>query len=199
MGKLLTPAEKDLLCQDFAHQYRIEPALLRSIVEVESRASGFYPAGHEFAGKCLVRFEADWFQRYAGAKPAFLPSSVSVQEAKTNPKYNGRAAYEKALSQNRDAAIQGTSFGLGQVMGLNFQGVGYASPSTFATAMETSEYDQLAAMVRFVAADSVLMEAARKLDFETIARRYNGPNYAKHNYHIKIRDAYIKYSGGIPA
>ncbi|NUO00510.1 MAG: DUF3380 domain-containing protein [Saprospiraceae bacterium] len=80
------------------------------------------------------------------------------------------------------------SFGLGQIMGANFKGIG--APS--AKAMFTSPIeDQLLYVGKFLCQSSVLRGVVAKKapaaqDFRTLARIYNGPGFAKHHYHESI-------------
>ena len=194
MSKLLTPAEKDFLITEQAKKNLIEPAVLRAIVDVESSGSGFYPVGHLSAGKCKVRFEPDYFQKFSNSRPYFIPASVTVDAAKADPRFTGREAYEQAVIQSPASAIQATSFGLGQIMGFNFQRVGYVSLMDFSNAMEDNEYNQLQAFINFITADINLLSAAQNKDFVTVARLYNGKKYAERVYDKKLVEAYQKVS-----
>jgi hypothetical protein len=80
------------------------------------------------------------------------------------------------------------SFGLGQILGVNYKRVGAAS----ARAMFVSPLDeQVLFIARFLAhKPSVASVVSRKnpseQDFHTVAKYYNGPGYAKHHYHERI-------------
>jgi hypothetical protein len=187
---LLTPAEKDFLVTSKANEYQIEPAVLKAIIDVESSGAGFYAAGQPFAGKCKVRFEPDFFVKYSGKTPYFIPKSISVLEAKKLPEFTGRAAYEKAFMHSPASAIQATSFGLGQIMGFNFAKAGYNSLLEFKNAMEECEFEQLNALINFIASDARLLLAAQNKDFVSVARIYNGANYAERAYDKKLISAY---------
>lgn len=194
MSKFLTPAEKDCLTVEFAKKNNIEPAVLRAIVEVESSGQGFYGANTEFADKCKVRFEPDYFQKFASARPFFLPASFTVESAKLDPRFTGRLAYEKAILQSPSSAIKATSFGLGQIMGFNYQRAGYSSLLEFSHKMEESEFNQLEAFLKFIVSSTPLLCAAQQRDFNLIAEFYNGKNYASKGYHLKLKEAYQKLS-----
>ncbi len=194
MSKFLTPAEKDFLITELAKENNLEPALLRAIVDVESCASGFYSEDNEFAGKCKVRFEPDYFQRFASTRPFFLPPSITIEAAKNEPRFTGRLAYEQAILQSPASAIKATSFGLGQIMGFNFERAGYSSLIEFSQDMEESEYKQLVALVKFIVSDQALLVAAQQRDFTNIAKLYNGKNYASRSYDEKLQVAYNNLS-----
>jgi hypothetical protein len=77
------------------------------------------------------------------------------------------------------------SFGLGQILGVNYQKVGAES----ARAMFVSPLDeQVLFIARFLA--SLGSVVSRKnpsgQDFRDVARYYNGPGYAKHHYHERL-------------
>ncbi len=190
VNKLLTPAEKDFLITELANERKIEPALLRAIVDIESSSQGFYSKDSEFSNKCKVRFEPDFFQRFASTRPFFLPASITIEAAKKESRFTGRMAYEQAILQSPSSAIKATSFGLGQILGMNYKIVGFNSLIEFSNAMEDSEYKQLETLVRFISSNKSLLIAAREKNFVEIARLYNGPNYLSRNYDRKLADAY---------
>lgn len=190
VSKFLAPIERDFLLTELANQNDIEAPVLKAIVEVESCGAGFYPLDSEYAGKCKVRFEADYFQKFASTRPFFLPPSLTVEASKNDSKYNGRMAYEQAILQSPSSAIKATSFGIGQVMGFNYERAGYTSLIEFSNAMEESEANQLRAFVKFVISNPALLVAAQQRDFVTIARLYNGANYLLRGYDKKLISAY---------
>jgi hypothetical protein len=59
-------------------------------------------------------------------------------------------------------------------MGFHWRALGYDSPQAMREAMATDD-GQLDAFVRFVKADAVLVDAARRKDWHAFAGRYNGP------------------------
>jgi hypothetical protein len=77
------------------------------------------------------------------------------------------------------------SFGLGQILGVNYQKVGAAS----ARAMFVSPLnEQVLFIARFLAPlrSIVSRKNPSEQDFRDVARYYNGPGYAKHHYHERI-------------
>lgn len=190
MRQLLSRSSFNELIFSFAHQYNIEVSVLAAIVEVESRGQGFYTEPDLYSGKCVVRFEPDYFERFSGRKAYFLPRHISSREAKQMREYTGREAYEKALLDSPSAAMRATSFGLGQVMGFNYERAGFSSIKHFTDAMEISEYYQLKAMLQFIVSDNALLVAAQQSEMEIIAELYNGKNYKENKYHLKLESAY---------
>ncbi|MDJ0626567.1 MAG: N-acetylmuramidase domain-containing protein [Candidatus Caenarcaniphilales bacterium] len=190
MNKFLTQAEKDFLITEQAQENNIERAILRAIIDVESSGNGFYKKGESFEGKCKVRFEPDYFEKFSGARPFFIPGSISTKEAKSYSEYTDRNAYEQALIQSPSSTILASSFGLGQIMGFNYQGVGFNSLYEFSRAMESSEYDQLLAMIKFITSNQELAKAAKNKDFAKVASLYNGKTYKEVSYDKKLESAY---------
>lgn len=77
------------------------------------------------------------------------------------------------------------SFGLGQILGVNYKKVGAAS----ARAMFVSPIDeQVLFIARFLAPLGSVVSGKNpsEQDFHDVAKYYNGPGYAKHHYHERI-------------
>jgi hypothetical protein len=100
-----------------------------------------------------------------------------------------------AISWDRAAALQSTSWGIGQVLGQNFAMVGFADVEAMVTAMSASEDDQLTAVGNLVLA-SGLSQPLSTHDWKTFARGYNGPSFAKNNYHGRLNDQFQSFSTG---
>ena len=79
-------------------------------------------------------------------------------------------------------------------MGFNWQLCGYKSLQEFINAMYHSEQKQLDAFCNFLKSRG-LVDELRRRDWEGFAKGYNGPGYAKNQYHIKMKRAYYKYAG----
>ncbi len=105
----------------------------------------------------------------------------------------GRLA--RAIALNREAALQSASWGLGQIMGMNFRAAGFADVESMVTAMCDSEDAQLLAFASFLKA-SKLDTALRIHDWTTLARGYNGPNFAENQYDAKLRGQFQRLSMG---
>ena len=93
------------------------------------------------------------------------------------------------------AAYRSCSWGKFQIMGFNSERCGYDSMAAFLDDMyEHGEDGHLRAFVGFVKADPKLVAALRAKSWTRFARRYNGPGYAKNQYHTKMARAYRKFS-----
>ncbi|BBM02893.1 N-acetylmuramidase family protein [Microbulbifer sp. GL-2] len=96
---------------------------------------------------------------------------------------------EQAIEINETAALSSCSWGIGQVLGLNYKICGFDTVNDFVNAMMYSTGSQLYAMARFIAADH-LQVYLRNLAWAEFARRYNGPAYASNHYDTKLKSAY---------
>jgi hypothetical protein len=94
---------------------------------------------------------------------------------------------------NSTAALMSASWGLGQIMGSNYEDAGWATIQDMVAAFCDDEENHLDAMVNFLIANH-LDDDLREHRWSGLARGYNGPAYAKHGYHIKLRKAYEKWA-----
>ncbi len=100
-----------------------------------------------------------------------------------------------ALALDRDAALMSTSWGLGQILGLNASEAGFPSVDDMIQGMSGSEDGQLASVVSFVVA-SGLDGALRRRDWTSFASRYNGPSYRLNQYDLRLAAEYHKHASG---
>ena len=190
-GKLL--GEDDILRA--ARVLGVEPAAIRAINEVESRGNGFLPDGRP-----VILFERHVMRRRlldygfpADKIEAEYPHIVN----KAAGGYLGGARewdrFHEAEEIHRPSAIEASSWGLFQIMGMHWKHLRYSSAEAFFGAMHESEGAQLDAFVRFIQADSRLIEALRNKDWASFARWFNGPAYAKNQYDTKLSTAYARH------
>jgi len=111
----------------------------------------------------------------------------------------GAHQYERlseAIKRDKNAALQSTSWGIGQIMGEHFGAAGFDSVEAMVAAMLVSENRQLAAMGDFLISHK-LHAALRAHDWTTFARGYNGINYAINRYDLRLNAEFQKYSSGV--
>jgi len=101
-----------------------------------------------------------------------------------------------AIAKDRVAALKSASWGLGQIMGENFAAAGFKNVETMVAAMCKSEDEQLAAMGKFLISRK-LHKALQAHDWTTFARGYNGSEFAKNSYDVRLRAEFQKYSAGV--
>lgn len=127
-----------------------------------------------------VKIAPEWIlaiirQETAGvARPRFEQHKLSKLNA---------ADPDAPLSELR---VQSMSIGLGQIMGFNHRRVG--APSAEAMLYSPLK-EQILFIARFIAGKrSVVTKSDPAMsDFETLARFYNGPAFAKHFYHERLQ------------
>jgi hypothetical protein len=86
-------------------------------------------------------------------------------------------AYGLACHIDESAAIQATSWGLGQILGSAWQRCGYESVAAFRLA-QNSIAKQQDTLRRFVEGDPHLVSALTAHDWHEVALRYNGSGQA---------------------
>jgi hypothetical protein len=103
-----------------------------------------------------------------------------------------------AIANDRTAALQSCSWGIGQILGENYSIEGFADTEQMVAAMSASEDQQLAAMGNFLVS-ARLNIPLQAHDWASFARGYNGSNYAINRYDIRLNAEFQKYSaGGVP-
>lgn len=183
---------------DIARKNQIDPAALLAVKEVESNGGGFLPNG-----KPKILFEGHIFYR-------LLAQSVNAaslnQLCKQYPNivypiwnrskyFGGDREYIRlanALSINHAAALKSASWGMFQIMGMNYAQCGCKDIDEFVGKMKSSEEDQLMLTIRFLK-NNHLCSALNTHNWASFARSYNGPSYAANKYDIKLAQAYLKY------
>ena len=164
-----------------------------AVLGVETSACGYLPDRRP-----QILFERHVFHKLTGGR--FDDGSISDP---TSGGYGprGAAQYDRlalAITKDRNAALQSASWGLGQIMGMNFSSAGFENVEDMVTAMVDGEDQQLLAMATFLEATG-LAEPLKAHNWASFARGYNGPNFASNKYDVKLNAEFQKYSvGGIP-
>lgn len=178
-----------------AQELGVEPAAIKAVNEVESRGNGFLPDGRP-----VILFERHVMRRRlldygfpADKLEAEYPHIVN----KAAGGYLGGARewdrFNEAAEIHRPSAIEASSWGLFQIMGMHWRHLKYPSVEAFFAAMHESEGAQLDAFVRFIKADARLILALRSHDWRAFARIYNGPAYSLNRYDEKLATAFTRY------
>lgn len=179
---------KDLT--DAARLVDVGPAHIATVATVESGSNGpFLETGHP-----VVLFERHKFHRYTGGR------FDDVRPDLSNPKYGGygktseqpgRLAAARALDD--EPAVMSTSWGAFQLMGFNYKLAGFACIEVFEREMRRSARAQLMAFASFLK-NTGLDNPLRELDWRAFARGYNGPDYERNEYHLKLERAWFRIS-----
>lgn len=186
-----------------ANVHGIEPAALKAVVEVESNGVVF--ADIDGQQMPIIRFEGHYFDRLVTAARRDEARSLGLASPNVggvkNPS-SQKARWQllgRAMNIDKQAALESTSFGVGQVMGSHWKALGYPSVVAFFEEARSGVEGQVELMVRFIKRNNLLGALQRK-DWAGFARGYNGPAYKTNAYDTKMAAAYARYSkSDIPA
>lgn len=182
--------------EEAAQLLGVEVAVIKAVTEVESSGSGFLSDGQP-----VILFEPHILWRELKKREInpynFLPEYSDVLYEKWGTKPYGKpsqqhARLQRATQIHREAALASCSWGLFQILGNNYKACGCASVQDFINEIYKGEYEHLKLFIAFVKNNGLADELQRK-DWEGFAKRYNGPSYAKNNYHKKLNAAYLKH------
>jgi hypothetical protein len=165
-----------------------EPAAIWAVCDIESAGGGFLPDKRP-----KILFEAQVFGQLTRHRWDATHPNIS------SPTWN-RALYgaagghqydrlAEAMSLDHDAALESASWGMFQVLGLNFARCGFASVADHVAAMCESESAQLAAFCAFCQKGG-LDRYLRAHDWLRFALGYNGAGEAANGYDAKLAAAY---------
>lgn len=174
-----------------ASQIGVEPEALAAFIEVESGGKGF----DEATGKLIIQFEPAWFRKLEPYAPSGKWSVNGVERQAKE-----WIAFNEAFAISPKSAMMATSIGIGQVLGLHWNRLGYVSVGEMWNDAKRGEDRQIHQMAEFIRTDPVLLAALNIKDWGTVAARYNGARYkemakkwGREPYDISMRKAYEKY------
>lgn len=176
----------------------VEVAAILAVKSVESSGDGLLPTGEP-----KILFERHQFYRLLSGKFG-KPFADDVMRKYPNLCNTVRGGYyggqrehtdrlQPAVKIDRDCALQATSWGAYQVMGFNWNTLGYGSMQAFINDMYAGEPGQFRGFCRFIEAFELVDELQRK-DWAGFARVYNGPKYREGDYDGKMAAAYRKFA-----
>ncbi len=170
-----------------AAELNVEPAALWAVKSVESGPYGTFLDD----GRPPILYERHIFHRRTGGRFASHPD---LSQAKAGG-YGKSGAHqytrlERAMKLDRSGALEAASWGAFQLLGLNWQSLGYASVEDLVAHMLTAR-GQLDGLVRFIKRNH-LEDELRTHNWAGFARAYNGPGYKKNKYDEKLKDAFDK-------
>jgi hypothetical protein len=170
----------------------LEQPELWCVLSVETSGCGYLPDRRP-----KILFERHVFSRLTGHQYDADDPDIS-QPTAGGYGVSGAHQFDRlnaAMQLDQTAALQSASWGLGQIMGENFQAAGYASVESLVADMVASEDNHLRAMVRFLSSQGMIGPLMSH-DWASFARRYNGPDYAGNNYDGLLGHFYARYSAG---
>lgn len=158
---------------------------LKAVATVESGGSAF-----DKQGRPKILFERHLFHRLTDGR--YTPNSYS-QPKGGGYNENSWLKLTLAASRDADAAFAAVSWGKFQVLGSHWNVLGYPSPIELAYSTVTSEAAHFELLARFIEKNGLKPAlqnlSANSADDVAFARRYNGPAYAKFDYHNKLARA----------
>lgn len=169
-----------------------ESAAIWAVCDIESAGGGFLP---DKRPKML--FEAHVFGRLT--RHRWDGSHPNISAAAWNRALYGAAGahqYDRlaeAIALDRGAALQAASWGMFQILGMNYAACGFAGVEDYVAAMCLGEGAQLAAFAAFCRSGG-LDRLLRAHDWVRFALGYNGPGEAENGYDAKLAAAYRRRS-----
>jgi hypothetical protein len=174
------------------NQLGVAAPALWAVLTVETSGCGFLPDRRP-----KILFERHWFSRLTSRTfDAQAPDISNPSAGGYGP--GGAFQYErlgKAIALDRAAALKSTSWGLGQVMGFNASKVGYSDVNALVAAAQESEDAQLLAMVNFIKQANIASHLQQG-DWAGFAFRYNGQDFQKNKYDVKLDLFHKRYQQG---
>lgn len=181
-----------------ARRLGVEAAALAAIVAVES--GGQVTARVNGREEPLIRFEGHWFDRRLAGTMREQARRLGLASPRAGAVKNpiSQAArwglLGRAIDIDRAAALESTSWGIGQVMGGNWKMLGYESVEALVAEARSGPAGQLRLMANFLVSAGIV-PALRRREWKAVARVYNGPAFAANAYDQKLASAYTRYAG----
>lgn len=173
----------------------IKLSALKAVCDVESKGAGFLTDD-----RAIILFERHVMYRQlkkVGIKAdSFAANQPDIVNKAFGGYKGGKAEWERftqACFIHKGCAIESTSWGLFQIMGFHWRLLGYKSADDFMAAMQDSEAKQLYAFCTFILKNSAMHKALKELRFAEFAKLYNGADYQRNQYDLKLAKAFAKY------
>nr|DAL07170.1 MAG TPA: N acetylmuramidase [Caudoviricetes sp.] len=182
-----------------ANEMGLEPALLKSLILVEcgANAEGFLPSGRP-----KILFEGHIFWKEL-EKVGINPNKYShkyrdvLYEKWDKSKYLGGESEWSRLRMaseiNQEAALKSASWGLGQIMGFNYNLAGCDTIEIFVNKNNESHKAQMWLLYNFLD-NSRLIPLLKEHKWDEFAKKYNGPGQVKY-YSQKFENTYRNLKG----
>ncbi|HZU51757.1 MAG TPA: N-acetylmuramidase domain-containing protein [Sphingomicrobium sp.] len=170
-------------------------ASLWSLLKVETRGFGYLADRRP-----KILFERHVFRARTAAR--FDRTAPDLSAPTPGGYIGGPAEYlrlKRAMLLDRQAALESASWGLGQVMGFNAAKIGFDDVDAMIAAFVGSEDAQLAGCTQFINASPALLAAYQNRQWARVAFFYNGRDYAKNAYDLKLSQAHADFlANGCP-
>lgn len=175
----------------------IEPAALLAVAEVESGGRALFPVADR--KEPAIRFEGHYFDRRLSGRIREQARQMGLASPDAgrvrNPKTQRErwVLLERAMSIHRQAALESTSWGLGQVMGAHWEWLSYQSIDELVSEARSGIAGQVSLMLNFIDKAGLKVSLQAK-DWRDFARRYNGPAFARNQYDSRMAAAYERWN-----
>ncbi len=183
--------------QKAAKRLGVEAAAIKAVIDVESSGGGFLKNGKP---KILFEGHIFWTQLQAkGISPSkHRKGNEHILYPNWTRKYyqGGNAEHHRlasAMKINREAALASASWGMFQVMGFNYFVADFPDVESFVEAQHQSEYEHLKAFLGYIKHNRLVKHLKTK-NWAKFAAGYNGKDYKKNKYDIRLALAYKKHS-----
>jgi len=158
---------------------------MAAVATVESSGSAF-----DRDGRPKILFERHLFHRITQGR--WSPTIYSLDKS-GGYEIDSWTKLAAAAGKDPDAAFASCSWGKFQVLGMHWSALGYASPFELAASCRAGEVAHYELLARFIEHNKLTDElralSTRADDCRAFARAYNGPEYEKFSYHIKLAAA----------
>lgn len=164
---------------------------IHAFVDVETRGHGF-----DAQGRPIILFEPHVFHRNLTGDALAQAVAQGLAYPEWGEKPYPKDSYPRLIAAcaiDETAALKSASWGLGQVLGENFEAAGFLTPQAMVEGMMADEEIQLAAAINFIQHNH-LDAALRSHNWAAFALGYNGKSYAKNEYDVRLADAFRKWS-----
>lgn len=181
--------------QRAADKLGVDVASIRAVWNSESSTGNYFSDG-----KLKILYERHYFRKFTNGE--YNESHPDLSGPQGNYGYYSEQydKFERAKLLDKDAAYRSISVGGFQIMGNNYESVGYNSAEEFVEAMFVSTDDeQLEAFTNYILNSKrqvdgqTKLDALRKKDWTSFAKNYNGPSYATNDYDGKMKRYYNMY------
>ncbi|OAN11502.1 hypothetical protein A3K86_21465 [Photobacterium jeanii] len=174
-----------------AEKIGCEAAVIKAVIDVESRGSAFL-----LSGKPKILFEAHIFSKLTKRQFDVSHPHISSRTWNRTLYKGGEKEYprlEDAISLSPQHALKSASWGAFQIMGFNHKLAGFDTVESFVSSMYKSEKKQLDAFLSFIVSCGLKNHMVEK-NWAQFAKGYNGSEYKKNKYDTKLAEAYKKHA-----
>jgi len=175
----------------------LDPAALLAVAEVESGGRALFHVNG--VQEPAIRFEGHYFDRRLSGRirDQARQAGFAAPEAGRvrNPKTQRERwlLLERAMNIHKKAALESTSWGLGQVMGAHWEWLDYRSIDELVADARSGVAGQVSLMLRFID-KATLKQVLEARDWRNFARRYNGPGFARNQYDTRMAASYERWN-----